>query len=79
MRKSTLKNWLGREQMREILAQQSFVCHENKSKQCAGHMLMNGDDNQFVQLAERLGIELTLSGKELVFDNHIDCIEHHAN
>lgn len=42
-------------------------------------MLMKGDDNDFVQLARRLGHNLELSGRELVFDSDSDCIKHHGN
>ena len=47
--------------------------------QCAGHMLINGQDNAFVRLAGRLRIELDLSGSELVFESKEACIEHHSN
>ncbi|MBO9492204.1 hypothetical protein J7384_17720 [Endozoicomonas sp. G2_1] len=76
-RKDTLKGWLGSERMTEILEQQSFVCHKKQHLQCAGHMLINGDKNDFVRLAGRLNIELELTGKELVFDTQKECIEHH--
>ncbi len=76
-RKDTLKGWLGGERMSEILAQDSFVCHKKQYLQCAGHMLINGNDNGFVRLANRLGIELELSGKEMVFETLEDCVSHH--
>lgn len=76
-RKDTLKGWLGGERMSEILAQDSFVCHKKQHLQCAGHMLINGNDNGFVRLANRLGIELELSGKEMVFETLEDCVSHH--
>ncbi|MBP7662271.1 MAG: hypothetical protein KA770_00180 [Shewanella sp.] len=76
-RKDTLKGWLGGERMSEILAQDSFVCHKKQHLQCAGHMLINGNDNGFVRLANRLGIELDLSGKEMVFETLEDCVSHH--
>ncbi|MFD3435476.1 DUF6283 family protein [Alteromonas macleodii] len=78
-RKDTLKGWLGGERMAEILAQGSFVCHKKQDLQCAGHMLINGDDNDFVRLANRLGIELDLSGRELVFDTRSECESHHEH
>lgn len=80
-RKDSLKGWLGSERMAEILDQGSFVCHKTLHTtrlQCAGHMLIKGDENQFFALADRLGIELELSGRELVFDNDQDCIDHHG-
>ena len=76
-RKDTLKGWLGEERMKDILASDSFVCHKNTNLQCAGHMLINGDSNSFVNWAKRVGAELQLTGRELVFDSHVKCIEHH--
>lgn len=78
-RKNTLKGWLGAERMKEILNQPSFVCHKKTHLQCAGHMLINGNENDFVNLAARLGIELDLSGDKLVFESKQDCISHHSN
>ena len=78
-RKDSLKGWLGRERMAEILETDSFVCHKKTDLQCAGHMLINENDNGFVRLAGRMGIPLNLTGKELVFESRSDCIEHHAN
>lgn len=77
-RKDSLKGWLGEERMAGILNSDSFVCHKKTDLQCAGHMLINGDSNSFVRLANRLGIELKLSGAGLVFDSQQDCIEHHS-
>lgn len=77
-RKTSLKGWLGKRRMAEIIKQDSFVCHKNTNLQCAGHMLMNGEDNGFVQLANRLGAELKLSGEHLIFDSKKKCIQHHA-
>jgi len=82
-RKDTLKGWLGEERMIEILNQGSFVCHKTSNKkrkdrrQCAGHMIIKGGGNDFVDMAKVLGVELELRGKELVFDNESDCIKHH--
>ncbi|MEQ0863859.1 DUF6283 family protein [Pseudomonas aeruginosa] len=78
-RKDTLEGWLGEPRMREILAADSFVCHKKTTMQCAGHMLINANANGFVRLAERLGIQLDLSGRELVFDSQADCIKHHSH
>jgi len=47
--------------------------------QCAGHMLINGEDNAFVRLAASFGITLDLSGNEKVFRSKSMCIEHHKN
>ena len=76
-RKDTMKGWLGKERMTGILKQDAFVCHKNNELQCAGHMLINGENNSFVSLAKRMGLNLKLSGRELVFKNHSACIEHH--
>ena len=79
-RKDSLEGWLGRDRMTEILDDDTFVCHktlEGIRLQCAGHMLINGNDNGFVRLAGRLGIDLELSGRELVFDTRQACIDHH--
>ncbi|MBM64114.1 MAG: hypothetical protein CL484_14290 [Acidobacteria bacterium] len=78
-RKDTLKGWLGKQRMVEILAAESFVCHKKTDMQCAGHMLLKGGENAFVQLAGRLNIPLDLSGADLVFDTETACITHHAN
>ena len=78
-KKDTLKSWLGRKRMTEILDSPSFTCHKNIDKQCAGHMLIKGQENAFVVAATALNIDLNLSGKELVFDSKQDCINHHAN
>jgi len=60
------------------LKQDSFVCHKKTDLQCAGHMLMNGENNGFVRLAKGMGLSLKLSGRELVFKSSSACIEHHA-
>lgn len=80
-RKDSLKGWLGRERMREILDQETFVCHktlDTERLQCAGHMLMKGDENAFVRLANQLNMPLKLSGHELVFETDQECIDHHG-
>lgn len=77
-KKSALKGWLGRERMEEITNSDSFVCHKNTSLQCAGHMLLLGDQSAYVRLAKVLNIDLELKGEALVFDSINDCIEHHA-
>lgn len=78
-RKDTLRGWLGKERMTEILAGDSFVCHKKTTMQCAGHMLVKADQNAFVNLAGRLKIPLKLTGHALVFDSQAACIEHHAS
>ncbi|GJA44446.1 hypothetical protein KAM346_07350 [Aeromonas caviae] len=64
--------------MERILASGSFTCHKKRHLQCAGHMLLKGEESTFVQLAGRLGMELDLSGRELVFDSRRACVEHHT-
>jgi len=76
-RKDSLQGWLGKERMSEILSSTSFVCHKHTDSQCAGHMLIKGDENEFVRLARRLNIDTGLRGKELVFPTEQACIDHH--
>jgi hypothetical protein len=77
MAKDCLKGWLGSERMEEILTAGTFVCHKRNDLQCAGHMLMRGEDNEFVELAGRFKMELPLTGQERVFDTMAECIKHH--
>ena len=79
-KKNTLKGWLGRERMAGIVNGDGFPCHKHKAprQQCAGHMLLLGSGNAFVALAENMGIQLELTGRESVFKSTVDCIEHHA-
>ena len=77
-RKDSLKGWLGQDRIAEILKQPSFVCHKNNELQCAGHMIIKGQDNNFVELASRMNINLDLSGNELVFGSKTECIEQHT-
>ena len=78
-RTDSMEGWLGEERMSGILEQGSFTCHKtNKGLQCAGHMIIKGEQNDFVALANGMGIDLDLSGKELVFQNESDLIAHQA-
>lgn len=77
-RKDTLKGWLGEERATVILAADSFVCHKKTDMQCAGHMLINGEDNAFVRIAAKLDITLDLTGGDQVFESKAECIAHHA-
>jgi len=73
-----MKGWLGAARMKDILNQGSFTCHKtNQALQCAGHMIIRGERNDFVQLANRLGHPLNLSGKELIFETEEELINHH--
>lgn len=89
-RKDSLKGWLGEERITEILESDSFVCHktvdyerdrdmDNNRKQCAGFMLLKGDESSFVRFAKYFKTPLILSGRELVFETKEDCIQHHKN
>jgi len=73
---------LGQLRILGILEAGSFVCHKTKDSghqlQCAGHMSLMGDRNYFVQLADRLGIELRLGGRDEVFEDQAACVEHHS-
>jgi len=80
-RKDATKGWLGEERIKSILAQKAFVCHKtlrNRNRlQCAGHMILKGNKNDFVALAKALNIQLNLKNQKLIFDTEEDCIEHH--
>lgn len=81
-RKDTLKGWLGESRMTEILAAPSFACHKTTGGdkpvlQCAGHMIIRDNNNDFVRLANRLDLPLNLTGHELIFESETECIEHH--
>lgn len=77
-KKDTLKHWLGKYRISEILKQTSFVCHKKTNLQCSGHMQLLGSKNNFVELADRLNIKLNLIGSNLIFDSESDCIDHHT-
>ena len=77
-----MDGWLGEDRMRELIEAPSFTCHKttNRAKgrlQCAGHMLLLGKGNQFVEVAALLNVDLKLVGEDLIFDSAEDCIEHH--
>ena len=76
-RKDTQEGWLGEERMTEILNSTSFVCHKNTKLQCAGHMILTKDTNEFIGLAGRMGLALALKNEESVFETKEDCINHH--
>lgn len=78
-RKDVLKGWLGEDRMQEILSARSFVCHKTPKLQCAGHMIIKGEQNIFVAMAKHLKIDLPLRGMNLVFDTEKQCLEHHKN
>ena len=79
-RMDSTPQWLGKERMEEILNAGSFTCHKtNKALQCAGHMLLKEEANDFVRLARRVGHALKLTGRALVFKTEQDCIKHHSH
>jgi hypothetical protein len=77
-KKDTLKGWLGKYRAIEIATFDSFVCHKNNDKQCAGHTIMEDDNNSFVRLVGRLGMDTKLSGQDTVFKRRGDFIAHHS-
>jgi len=77
-RKDSLKGWLGKERMAQILKDSVFVCHKKQDLQCAGHMIIKKEGNDFYSLAGRLNLNTGLSGHDLVFDSEVDCIDHHT-
>lgn len=79
-RKDTISGWLN-ERAHEIAEAESFVCHKTlntKLKQCAGFILLVGDQSLMSRVAKVLKFDLELSGSELVFDSKRDFIEHHG-
>lgn len=84
-RKDSLAGWLGKERMTEFLDSDSFICHETSGKnlldrkQCAGHMILAGNNNAFIRTAKALKYDLGLKGHDLVFDSQQDCIDHHSH
>lgn len=77
-RKDCLPGWLGKERITEILEQDSFVCHKDTGLQCAGFMLIKGNESTYLRFAQAIKHDLNLKGKDLVFDSKKDCIEHHT-
>ncbi|MFO0090001.1 MAG: DUF6283 family protein [bacterium] len=83
-RKDALQGWLGEKRMTEILESDSFVCHKTtqgtlkQRKQCAGFMIIKGDESEAVRLSKVLRIDLGLKNKDLIFENKQDCIKHHT-
>lgn len=67
------------------MGQGSFACHitvsgkSSKRKQCAGHKLVKREGNAFYRFSVLIGLEeqLELSGKELIFEQEQDLVEHH--
>ena len=79
-KRDTIKGWLGKERITEIVNANSFTCHKHELPrlQCAGHMILLGNRNAFVSTAEFMRINLKLDGRESVFKTVEECIEHHT-
>lgn len=77
-RKDSREGWLGSDRMREITEATSFVCHKNTRLQCAGHMILMKSRNDYYKYADYLGMDLNLTGQDLIFKNVAECIEHHG-
>lgn len=83
-KKDCMNGWLGEKRATEIAYSESFTCHKNNELQCAGHMLLKKEENQFYALAMRfkkLGMKtnLVLSGEETIFQTVKQFIDHHKN
>jgi len=64
-RKYTLKGWLGKSRIEEIIKAESFTCHKtNKKMQCAGHMIMMKEDNEFYRLMKAMNLSIELKGED---------------
>lgn len=79
-RKDSLQGWLGEIRIKDILNNNSFVCHktQNNFKQCAGFMIIKKNESTFVKAAELFKIDLELKNEDLIFDTKEDCIIHHT-
>jgi hypothetical protein len=80
--KECINGWLGEKRAKEIANAGSFVCHKTTGsqedrRQCAGHMIAKGMDNDFFRLAKQFDKELDLNGQDRVFDSMQDFINHH--
>ena len=73
-----MEGWLGN-RIEELVESKSFVCHKNNNLQCAGHMILNQDNNEYHKFATITGVDLGLNGQELIFDSKQECINHHKN
>lgn len=83
-RKDTQQGWLGKKRITEILTARSFICHktsdpDKESLQCVGHMHLLQDKNIFYRVLKATEIPIELKGRELIFDNIDDCINHHSS
>lgn len=77
-RKDSRKGWLGEERAKEIAESDSFVCHKNTKLQCAGHMVVCENNNEFVRMAEIFYKEKPpIKNKQVLLKKPIDFIKHH--
>lgn len=54
-----------------IITASSFTCHKTKDpnrRQCAGHLIMMREENEYYLNAKELNIDLKLRGKELIMN-----------
>lgn len=77
-RKESLKSWLGGVRASEIANSTSFVCHKNTTLQCAGHMVVCENNNEFVKSAEAMfGEKIQIKNMAVLFDTPDQFINHH--
>lgn len=78
-RKDSTSGWLGKDRIIDILNETSFVCHKNNALQCAGHMTIKGQDNEFNRKAkEMFGEKPPIKNQEKIFSSENELIEHHS-
>jgi hypothetical protein len=64
----------------DISNNNTHTCHNThgkKRKQCAGHMLVAGNENLFVRCAIAFKDPVQVTGKELVFEDMDEFVNHH--
>ena len=81
-KKESLKGWLGEKRMQQIVDADSFVCHKDNTRQCAGHLIVNkkdkdNSDSMFLRVAKSFGIELDLKNEDSIFDTKQQVVNHH--
>ena len=80
-RRDSLQGWLGEGTATLIIGDALFTCHKTQDpnrRQCAGHMLLLKEINQYYRLAKFLGKPLNLTGGDLVFTTPQEFIHHHS-
>jgi hypothetical protein len=89
-RKDSKQGWLGLKRIKEILKQDTFVCHKTLEyddegnnlnnttlKQCAGHMIHRKELNVFYRLLKIIKLENTIKGHNLIFSSTKELMKHH--